>query len=84
MYLVEGDNGQLGIDVYNYIINCANGENEYILKNDEKMFYTFENGNIFSINKFRSTNGSLHYIEAPLSNYYYVDVFEDGTVHAWD
>lgn len=85
VYLVKGDNGQLGIDVYNYIINCANGAHPYILKNDEKIFFTFENGNIFSINEFWYTDDvALGYIEAPLLNGYYVDIYKDGEVTTWD
>jgi hypothetical protein len=84
VYLVEGDNGQLGIDAFNYIINCANGAPAYILKNDEKIFFTFENGNIFNINEFWYTDGSINYIEAPLSNGYYVVINENGMVSTWD
>lgn len=71
------------IDFYNYIIENANGANEYVLSDDE-IVYINRNGIDEQIYSIYYTKGDLGYIEASLANAYYVAIYSNGSVDFWD
>ena len=79
--LVEGDNGEIGISVYQYIL--TKGTDTVHLSDKEIIYITHHNKTEIASDWYY-TDGSLGYIEASLQNAYYVSLYENGHTDVWD
>lgn len=78
--LIEGDNGETGISVYQYIL-AKGTENVYL--SDNEVIYINHNNKTEIASDFMYCDGSLGYIEGPLQEGYYVELYENGYVDIW-
>lgn len=70
-------------DFYNYVIDKANGAAYYIFSDDEIVFVN-RNGEDERIYEMWYTDGYFGYIEAALSNSYYIIIYQNGIIDFWD
>ena len=79
----KNTSAQQVIDFYNHIISQANGNVSYYFSDDE-IVYINRNGIDERIYHIYYCDGSLGYIEAEISDGYYMDIYSNGRVDFWD